>query len=43
MSDTTEAQPIHEARVFTSREDAMTFLQSIPDPLTIIIITPPPH
>lgn len=31
----------HDAREFTSREDAIAFLQGIDSPETIIIITPP--
>lgn len=33
----------HEAREFTSREEAIAWLQSIDQPDSIIIITPPPH
>jgi len=36
-------QPSHEGRVFTSREEAIAYLRSLPvAPDSIIILTPPP-
>lgn len=32
-----------EMRIFTSKEDAIAFLQGIAEPDSIIILTPPPH
>lgn len=42
MSTPNSEIQINEARIFASTEEAVTFLQSIPQPESIIIITPPP-
>ena len=34
---------LHEARTFATKEEAITFLESLDAPDSIIILTPPPH
>lgn len=34
---------LHEYRTFSTKEDAITFLESLEAPDSIIILTPPPH
>jgi hypothetical protein len=38
MSDT-----VHDVKTFSSLDEAAAYLQTVSDPYTIIIITPPPH